>query len=140
MITLNPRTSGRIIESVSNSWIKSSAILSGAVLFSAFAVATTLYSDVVQACEGAELQKTIQIIQRMQQDGVTIGYQCGFNANPLGCMLQAMSALNEKYTPVVGALKPSCQQLIASVGRSTGDGPGGTQCVGSVCCDNTGCY
>jgi hypothetical protein len=101
--------------------------------------ALSLYSGMANACEGAELEKTIQIIQNLQNAGMQIGYQCGMSVNPFECTLQAMTAINEMYGPPINSLSPSCRALIESVGNA-GRGGGGTQCMGGICCDSTGCY
>jgi|PlaIllAssembly_1097288.scaffolds.fasta_scaffold20935_4 hypothetical protein len=104
----------------------------------AFILVVLLFSTTTHACEGPELEKTIQIIQSLQNDGMRIGYQCGMSVNPFECTLQAMTAINETYGPLINSLSPSCRALIESVGNA-GRG-GGTQCMGGVCCDSTGCY
>jgi hypothetical protein len=103
--------------------------------------ALSLYSGMANACEGPEPERTIQIIQSLQSDGMRIGYQCGLTVNPFECMLQAFTAINETYGPLINNLSPSCRALIESVGNAhSGGGDGGTQCMGGVCCDSTGCY
>ena len=110
-------------------------------LLSVLFLALQLCSCTTQACEGLELQKTSQIFQSMQQEGFNLGMQCAMTSDPITCALQGAAALEAKYRPFINALSPSCQTLINNAlnQRQVPSG-GGTNCVGGVCCDSTGCY
>jgi len=111
----------------------------GLLVIGVWAVA---WPTAASACEGEDLQRASLIVQKFQEDGQRLGYQCAISANPVDCVLRGSQTIIEHYTPIIEALPPSCQEFVRrAVGSTAGSADGGgTQCMGGVCCDSTGCY
>lgn|GEM_PF-3443010 len=95
------------------------------------AMVLSVFSGLTMACEGEDYERTLAVVQYAQN----LGMQCGMSANPIECIYQAMPALASE----VNQLSPSCQRLLESMGGPA-PSPGGTTCIGGVCCDSSSCY
>jgi len=94
-------------------------------------VALSLVSPAALSCQGDDYQRTVQVMQMSLQVGMEFAQT--FNVELLMQRLQNLSTHIQQ-------LPPSCQALLQQMNNGIGAGPGGTNCMGGVCCDSTGCY
>ena len=91
-------------------------------------------------CAGEDLQKTIALMQEAQ----IAAYNCGlkYSAN-LEYVFRCIAETTQMVQSKRASLPDVCKQLFDAAAASSNTGsPGssGTQCVGGVCCDGSGCY
>lgn len=92
-------------------------------------------------CHGQDLEQSKSIIEDAWRIGLDIGLTQDMNL-----ALQKMVQLSQELNVRAQALPYPCQMLVqqwanAIGGAFQGGGyGGGTQCMGGVCCDGTGCY
>jgi hypothetical protein len=96
-----------------------------------------------ETCEGAELEEVIDALSDAHKAGgdCAIAVDLDFTDPEFSsCVEVAISEAQERRA----RMSRACQQLYDDVSEklATGSGstPGGTQCSGGVCCDDTGCY
>ncbi|MCW8934322.1 MAG: hypothetical protein OQK98_06325 [Gammaproteobacteria bacterium] len=94
-------------------------------------VALSLVSPASLSCQGDDYQRTMQVMQMSFQVGMEFAQT--LNVELLKQRLQNLSTRIQQ-------LPPSCQALLQQMNNGIGGGAGGTNCMGGVCCDSTGCY
>lgn len=82
-------------------------------------------------CQGDDYNRTIQIVNDSYQIGIDVGATGNLNL-----MMQKLQEISSR----VQQLPPSCQLLMQQMGGGSRPGGSGTNCVGGVCCDASGCY
>ena len=94
-------------------------------------IALILVSPASLSCQGYDYQRTVRVMQMSLQ--VSMEFSQTFNVELLMQRLQNLSTHIQQ-------LPPSCQALLQQMNNGIGAGSGGTNCMGGVCCDSTGCY
>ena len=94
-------------------------------------VALSLVSTASLSCQGYDYQRTVQVMEMSLQ--ISMEFAQTYNVELLMQRLQTLSIHIQQ-------LPPSCQALLQQMNNGIGAGPGGTNCMGGMCCDSTGCY
>lgn len=124
--------------------MKRTLIVTLVVVVVAFVAIVTLYLRNAYACEGEDLQRTRQIVETAWNGSIQLSLEMARTGDFSGTM-QRMIDLIQRMNYAASQLPPSCQALIQQWANSMqgaygGGGGGGAQCMGGVCCDQSGCY
>lgn len=95
-----------------------------------------------QACQGQDFQRSVQIIDYAWRAGVQIGYEMAWTGD-YQLAMQRLVDMSQQLNGAAQQLPYTCQVLINQWANAIGgafQNPQGTQCMGGVCCDGTGCY
>jgi hypothetical protein len=96
-----------------------------------------------ETCEGAELEEVIDALSEAHKAGsdCAIAVDLDFTDPEFeSCIQVAISEAQERRARMSGACQRLYDEVSEKLRTGSGSPPGGTQCTGGVCCDDTGCY
>ena len=93
-------------------------------------------------CQGADLDRTRRLIEASYFVGIEIANEIVSGGDFINLMNKTI-AVSQELDAAARSLPPACQLLVQQWSNSIAAAQGsssGTQCMGGVCCDGTGCY